>query len=222
MLVMTKIFFKNKTKTLLLVGKIPLIVSANDEMVLLSTFEAGKQLYNPGLRKAMGQLKLAKQSTLYQAAKKTKPNRKDRQKAVYTAKKLDNYGNYYPDAFDSIISIRSNSLGKHRAYNTAPKLGVGDRAFIASLKVAFGVAKKGRFKGGKQLNALAGNALANWQRKPAMHRKSLHRRLVDEILSLGNTIKLENVQMEQRVDFLAVIFDLCSTVAELYDHDGYK
>ena len=30
------------------------------------------------------------------------------------------------------------------------------------------------------------------------------------------------VRLGQRVDFSAVTFDLCSTRAELYDHDGYK
>ncbi|MFB2979492.1 hypothetical protein [Microseira sp. BLCC-F43] len=41
-------------------------------------------------------------------------------------------------------------------------------------------------------------AKANLERKLAAHRKSLHGRLVDEILRLGNTIKLEKLDYKAK------------------------
>ena len=68
----------SKTKTLSFVTEIPLVVSATDESVLLSRFEAGRQLYNACLGEAMRRLKLVKQSKLYQSAKRNRTNKKER------------------------------------------------------------------------------------------------------------------------------------------------
>lgn len=35
-------------------------------------------------------------------------------------------------------------------------------------------------------------------------------------------VRVSLIQMEQCTDFSAVTYELCSRVAELYDHDGYK
>ncbi|GET40641.1 hypothetical protein [Microseira wollei] len=74
-----------KTKTLEFVTEITLVVSAKDERVLSSRFEAGRQLYNACLGEAMRRLSLVKQSKLYQSARKIKSNKKERQKSFANA-----------------------------------------------------------------------------------------------------------------------------------------
>ena len=130
------------------------MVSATDERVLLSRFEAGRQLYNACLGEAMRRLRLVKQSKLYQNAKKIKGNKKERSAAFALANKTYNYSEYDLHAFATIT--RRSWIGEHIDSNTAQKLAT--RAFNASQKVAFGLAKKVRFKGKNQLDSLEGKA----------------------------------------------------------------
>lgn len=74
-----------KTKTLSYVTEIPLVISATDERVLLSKFEAGRQLYNACLGALLCPGRQVLQSELYQAAKKIKINKKERDIAFYAA-----------------------------------------------------------------------------------------------------------------------------------------
>jgi transposase len=141
-----------KTKTLSFVTEIPLVVSAIDERVLLSRFEAGRQLYNACLGEAMRRLRLVKQSKLYQKAKKIKGNKKGRSAAFADANKVYKYSEYDLHTFATIV--RRSWIGEHIDSNTAQKLAT--RAFNASQKVAFGLAKKVRFKGKSQLDSLEG------------------------------------------------------------------
>jgi transposase len=151
---MSKQLSSKKSKTLSFVTEIALVVSATDERVLLSRFEAGRQLYNACLGEAMRRLKLLKQSKLYQSAKKIKFNKKERQKSFASANAAYGYNEYSLHAFATVI--RQSWIGLHIDSNTAQKLAT--RAFNASQKVAFGVAKKVRFKGSNQLDSLEGKA----------------------------------------------------------------
>ena len=143
-----------KTKTLSFITEIPLVVSVTDERVLLSRFEAGRQLYNACLSEAMRRLRLVKQSKLYQNAKKIKSNKKERAAAFALANKAYNYSEYDLHAFATIA--RRSWIGEHIDSNTAQKLAT--RAFNASQKVAFAITKKVRFKGKNQLDSLEGKA----------------------------------------------------------------
>ena len=102
----------------------------------------------------MRRLRLVKQSKLYQNAKKIKGNKKERSAAFALANKTCNYSEYDLHAFATIA--RHSWIGEHIDSNTAQKLAT--RAFNASQKVAFGLAKKVRFKGKNQLDSLEGKA----------------------------------------------------------------
>jgi transposase len=149
---MPKQVSSKKTKTLSFVTEIPLVVSAIDEGVLVSKFEAGRQLYNACLGEAMRRLRLVKQSKLYQSARKIKSNKKERLQSFAAANAAYGYDQYSLHAFATII--RRSWIGFHIDSNTAQKLAT--RAFNASQKVAFGIAKKVRFKGKNQLDSLEG------------------------------------------------------------------
>ncbi|MFB2974998.1 hypothetical protein [Microseira sp. BLCC-F43] len=128
------------------------VVSATDERVLLSRFEDLWQLYNACLGEAMRRCLLVKQSKLYQSARKIKSNKKERQKANAFANAAYGYNEYSLHAFATIVRRSWNC--EHIDSNTAQKLAT--RAFNTSQKVAFGIAKKVRFKGKNQLDSLEG------------------------------------------------------------------
>ena len=165
----------------------------------------------------MVKLKLAKQLILYLADREIKFDIK-RQKAFCSENSSSGFTVFERHYINLIVRHLAKQYFIDYARTRARKSG----AFNAFLQVAFGIDKKVKIKSKKQVIFLADNELATLARQLATHRKFLQRRLVDEILSLRNTIKSKNVQMDRRVDFLAVKFNLCSTVPELYDHDGYK
>ena len=120
----------------------------------MSRFEAGRQLYNACLGEAMRRLKLVKLSLLYQSARKIKSNKKERQKSFASANAAYGYNEYSLHAFATVV--RQSWIGLHIDSNTAQKL--ANRGFNASQRVAFGIAKKVRFKGKNQLDSLEGKA----------------------------------------------------------------
>ena len=139
------------TKTPSFIVEIPLEVSDKDAGILNSRFEAGRQLYNACLGEAMRRLKLVKQSKKYQEARKLKKG-KARTAAFKEANQAYKYSEY--DLHSYCTTVRNSWLSDHIDANTAQKLAT--RAFNASIRVAFGKAKKVRFKGKNQLDSLEG------------------------------------------------------------------
>jgi len=142
---------QNRTKTPSFIVEMPLTVSDKDAGVLSSRFEAGRQLYNACLGEAMRRQKLVKQSKKYQEARSLKKG-KARTSAFKEANQAYGYSEY--DLHSYCTTIRNSWLSEHIDSNTAQKLAT--RAFNASAKVAFGQAKKVRFKGKNQLDSLEG------------------------------------------------------------------
>lgn len=142
----------SKAKTPTFIVEIPLVVSSKDAGVLSSRFEAGRQLYNACLGEAMRRLKLVKESKKYQAAKKLRASKKNRTEAFKEANQAHKYSEYDLHAF--VTTVRNSWMAEHIDSNTAQKLAT--RAFKASRIVAFGQAKKVRFKGKNQLDSLEG------------------------------------------------------------------
>ncbi|MFZ1029706.1 MAG: transposase [Limnoraphis robusta] len=139
------------TKTLSFIVEIPLKISDKDARVLVSRFEAGRQLYNACLGEAMRRQKLVKQSKKYQEARTLKKC-KARTSAFKEVNQVYGYSEY--DLHSYCTTIRNSWIGEHIDSNTAQKLAT--RAFNASFRVAFGQAKKVRFKGKNQLDSVEG------------------------------------------------------------------
>lgn len=142
---------QNRTKTPSFIVEIPLTVSDKDAGVLSSRFEAGRQLYNACLGEAMRRQKLVNQSKKYQEARSLK---KGKARTVTFKEANQTYGYSEYDLHSYCTTVRNSWIGEHIDSNTAQKLAT--RAFNASCRVAFGQAKKVRFKGKNQLDSLEG------------------------------------------------------------------
>jgi len=146
---------KSKTPTFIL--KLALETSPHDESALDARFEAARQLYNACLDEAKRRLNLLRQSKDFQRACKMpktingKQN-KERTEAFKTLNTKFDFSEY------SIIiyatTIRKSWINNHIDSSTAQKL--ASRAFKAVQKVAFGQAKRVRFKGKNQLKSVEG------------------------------------------------------------------
>ncbi|MDA8065363.1 MAG: transposase [Thermaerobacter sp.] len=145
-----------KAKTLSSVLELPLRVEQGIWKILLARLEAGRQLYNACLGEARRRWDLVRQSKAYRAALAmphgTEEERKARAKALSDARRAQGFSDY--DLQMYALSIRHGWLGDHLDAFTAQKLGT--RAFAAQERVAFGKARRARFKGKNQLDSLEG------------------------------------------------------------------
>jgi len=146
---------KSKTPTFIL--ELALETSAHDEAVLNARFEAARQVYNACLDEALRRLNLLRQSKGFQKARKmpktvkTKRN-KERTEAFKELNATFGFSEYAIIIYAT--KIRRSWINNHIDANTAQKL--ASRAFKAAQKVAFGQAKRVRFKGKNQLKSLEG------------------------------------------------------------------
>ncbi|WP_181362800.1 RNA-guided endonuclease TnpB family protein [Sulfoacidibacillus thermotolerans] len=134
----------------------PLRVTRRQERTLEARFEAGRQMYNVLLGEARKRLSLVRQSIWYTKAKKSS-NKKERQAHFAAARQAHGFSAYALEAFADKIR-RTTWLGDHLDSHVAQKL--ADRAFDAVQKVAFGKARKVRFKGKRGLHSLEGKTNA--------------------------------------------------------------
>ena len=150
----TKKTSKNTTSTF--VCEVPLRVTDRQERILEARFEAGRQLYNALLGEAKKRLALVRQSVWYTKAKKS-TDKKERQAHFSAARQAHGFSVY---ALEAVVDDmrRTTWLGEHLDSHVAQKL--ADRAFEAVQKVAFGKAKKVRFKGKRGLHSLEGKTNA--------------------------------------------------------------
>lgn len=122
--------------------------------VLLARLEAGRQLYNASLGEAIRRWDLVRQSKAYRAALAmphgTEEEREARARALSDARRARSFSDY--DLQMYALSIRHSWLGDHLDAFPAQKLGT--RAFAAQERVAFGKARRARFKGKKQAHHL--------------------------------------------------------------------
>jgi len=147
---------KSKTPTFIL--ELALETSAHDEAELNARFEAARQLYNACLDESLRRLNLLRQSKGFQKARKmpktvkTKRN-KERTEAFKVLNTTFKFTEY--DIIIYATTIRRSWINNHIDSNTAQKL--ASRAFKATQKVAFGQAKRVRFKGKNQLKSAEGS-----------------------------------------------------------------
>jgi hypothetical protein len=109
----------NKAKTASFITEIPLIVSQQEEAVLLTRFEAGRQLYNACLGETLRQLNLCRQSKLWTGARQTK-KKTEKNNLFNQAKKIYQLCEY--DLHRYSTEIRNSWLKNHLDAHTAQKL----------------------------------------------------------------------------------------------------
>ena len=137
--------------------ELALETNAHEEAELNKRFEAARQLYNACLDEAKRRLDLLRQSKEYQHARsmpKTisgKPNR-ERTEAFKALNAKFGFSEYDLHAYAT--QIRKSWIGDHIDSAAAQKLAT--RAFKAVQRVAFGLAKRVRFKGKNQLKSVEG------------------------------------------------------------------
>ncbi len=140
-----------KRKTPSFVLELPLETALNQETIILTRLEAGRQLYNACLGEALKRLDLIRQSREFQKFI-ILPACEERTDKF---KNLDKeYGFTEYALHDYVTRIRDSWIKKHINSNIAQK--IATRAFKAVQKKAFGRAKNVRFKGKNQFDTLEG------------------------------------------------------------------
>jgi transposase len=146
-----------KAKTPSFILELGLETDAHEEAELNKRFEAARQLYNACLNYTLQRLDLLRQSKDFQSARsmpKTengKPN-KERTEAFKALNAKFGFSEY--DLHIYATTIRNSWIGNHIDSTTAQKLAT--RAFKAVQRIAFGQAKRVRFKGKNQLKSVEG------------------------------------------------------------------
>jgi len=147
----------SKAKTPSFILELAIETSAHDETVLNARFEAARQLYNACLDEAKRRLSLLRQSKGFQKARKmpktvNSKRNKERTEAFKELNSKFDFSEY--SIMNYSTKIRRSWINNHVDSNTAQKL--ASRAFKAVQRIAFGQAKRVRFKGKNQLKSLEG------------------------------------------------------------------
>jgi putative transposase len=142
-------------KTSSFVTEIPLITTSKDLSVLAARLEAGRQLYNAVLSEGKNRLQLVRDSELYSYARLIdKKDKKSKSAAFQKAREAYRFSDYDLQAFANKTAIASVWIKSHLDAQTIQK--VATRAFKALERMAFGKAKKVRFKHIGQFASLEG------------------------------------------------------------------
>jgi len=142
-----------KAKTPSFILELALETSPHDEAFLNARFEASRQLYNACLDEAKRRMELLRQSKEFQEARKMPKT----VKRTETFKKLNStFGFTECDLHVYATKIRNSWIGEHLDSTTAQK--IATRAFKAVQRVAFGKAKRVRFKGKNQIKSVEGKS----------------------------------------------------------------
>jgi transposase len=146
-----------RSKTPSFITDVPLIVDSKQEAQLLSRFETGRQLYNAVLNESVVRMELVRNSELYKAAKKVpKDQKKKRAEAFELARKACRYSEYELQAYATIVANKSKWIAQKIDSNTQQK--IATRAFKASERVLFGLAKKVRYKVPSRFRSMEGKS----------------------------------------------------------------
>jgi putative transposase len=146
-----------KSKTPSFVTTIPLVVDSTQESELLARFQASRQLYNACLNESMARMELVRKSDIYQVAKKIpRELYKQRSNMFSEARTLYKYSDYDLQAYATLVSNKSKWISEKIDSNTQQT--IATRAFRASEKVLFGLAKKVRFKPFNRFRSIEGKS----------------------------------------------------------------
>lgn len=134
------------------VCEIPLAVDPAAKALLDSSLEASRQLYNACLSEALRRLRLMRESRDYQAARRLPKKATERTAAFKKVRAQFSFDEYAMHAYAA--TIKRSWIGEHIGIHVAQKLAT--RAFKAVEKVAFGYAKRVRFKRYEGLSSIEG------------------------------------------------------------------
>jgi putative transposase len=144
------------TSTASFICELPLILSGDDERVLLIRLDCARQVYNAVLGESLRRLALLRQSKAYQDARalvrRTKEERKARAAAFRTLDERFGLREYDLHAWAG--QFTQSWLGQHLDANTVQALAT--RAFDAVRQHQFGKRGRPRFKGKGQLLSVEG------------------------------------------------------------------
>ena len=146
-----------RAKTPSFILELALETSPHDESELNARFEAARQLYNACLDEAKRRLELLRQSKEFQQIRRMpktingKTN-KERTEAFKALNAKFGFSEYALHLYAT--KIRNSWISNHIDSTTAQK--IASRAFKAVQKIAFGQAKRVRFKGKNQLKSVEG------------------------------------------------------------------
>ncbi|WP_347242194.1 RNA-guided endonuclease InsQ/TnpB family protein [Nostoc sp. FACHB-892] len=142
-------------KTSSFVTEIPLRTTSKDLAVLAARLESARQLYNAVLSEGKNRLQLVRDSELYQQARlMNKNDKKAKSTAFQKAREAKRFSDYDLQAFANKTAIASVWIKSNLDAQTIQK--VATRAFKAIERMAFGKAKKVRFKQKGQFASLEG------------------------------------------------------------------
>lgn len=146
-----------KVKTKSFITEIPLQVNSKQDKELEARFQAARQLYNGCLGEAMTRMNLVRNSEAYQTARKiSKDAKKQRTEAFAKASTAYRYSEYDLHAYASIVAKASKWIVEKLDSQMVQT--IATRAFRASQRVIFGIAKKVRFKVSKQFKSVEGKS----------------------------------------------------------------
>ncbi|KLU62420.1 putative transposase DNA-binding domain protein [Peptococcaceae bacterium CEB3] len=140
------------------VCEIPLRVSESQAKILNARFEVARQMYNALLGEGLRRLSLMRQSIAYNRARAIPPTDSLRQneRSNLFKQARDTYGFSEYALSRYATQVRDSWLGEHLDAHTVQKL--TKRAFNAVSRVAYGKAKKVRFKGKRGLHSVEGKS----------------------------------------------------------------
>ncbi|MHC5611113.1 MAG: RNA-guided endonuclease InsQ/TnpB family protein [Nostoc sp.] len=142
-------------KTASFVTEIPLKTTSKDLAILAARLEAGRQLYNAVLSEGRTRLQLVRDSELYQQTRLIDKNdKKAKSTAFQKAREAYCFSDYDLQSFANKTAIASIWIKSNLDAQTIQK--VATRAFKAIDRMAFGKAKKVRFKQKGQFASLEG------------------------------------------------------------------
>ena len=128
--------------------------------VLNAHFEASRQMYNALLGERMRRLKLMRESRIYQQARAISPTdaslHHERMRLFKQARETYKFSEYALSLSRYATQVRNFWLGEHLDAHTVQTL--TKRAFNAVSRIAYGKAKKVRFKGKRGLHSVEGKS----------------------------------------------------------------
>lgn len=180
-----------RSKTPSFILELPLVVSSQADAELLSRFQAGRQLYNACLNEAMKRMEALRNSAEYKVAKRLPLKSKQRSEAFSNARSLYRFSDYELQAFATMTANRSIWIAQKIDSNSAQTLAT--RAFKAVERVAFGKARRVRYKVPNRFNSIEGKGNTHplkWKNDRLHWGKGFE---LKPIIDWGNTVHLHGL-----------------------------
>jgi putative transposase len=143
----------SRAKTPSFITELPLIVGTAEQAELMSRFQAGRQLYNAVLTEAIIRMKLVQKSELFASAKKQQKG-KSRTDAFNLANTAYRYSDFELQSYAN--NVAKDSIWMAEKVDAQSQQTLATRAFKASQRVMFGVARKVRFKVSSRFKSMEG------------------------------------------------------------------